>query len=46
MTQTQPLEAALATSSEDPKKFKKLLMDQVRAGGGSKASTPNSSSKR
>ena len=34
MTQTaQPLEAALAASSENTTDFKKLLMDQVRAGG-------------
>lgn len=33
MTQTtQPLEAALAASSENTTDFKKLLMEQVRAG--------------
>lgn len=38
MTQTpQPLQAALAASAEETTDFKKLLMDQVRAGGGSQA---------
>src|ERR671922_250810 len=38
MTQTaQPLETALAASSENATDFKKLLMDQVRAGGGTQA---------
>jgi transposase-like protein len=37
MTQTEPLEAALSSRAEDPKNFKKLLMDQVRAGGGTQA---------
>ena len=38
MTQTaQPLETALAASSEQSSDFKKLLMDQVRAGGGTQA---------
>lgn len=34
MTQPHPLETALAARTEDSKNFKKLLMDQVRAGGG------------
>lgn len=37
MTQTAPLEAALSSRAEDSKNFKKLLMDQVRAGGGTQA---------
>jgi transposase-like protein len=37
MTQTQPLETALSSRAEDSKNFKKLLMDQVRAGGGTQA---------
>lgn len=37
MTPTEPLNAALSSRSEDSKKFKKLLMDQVRAGGGTQA---------
>jgi putative transposase len=38
MTQAaQPLETALAASSENATDFKKLLMDQVRAGGGTQA---------
>jgi putative transposase len=38
MTQTaQPLETALAASSENATDFKKLLMDQVRSGGGTQA---------
>lgn len=38
MTQTAlPLETALAASSENATDFKKLLMDQVRAGGGTQA---------
>ena len=38
MTQSrQPIEAALAASSENPTDFKKLLMDQVRVGGGTQA---------
>ena len=37
MTQTNPLETALAARTEDSKDFKKLLMDQVRAGGGTQA---------
>ena len=37
MTQTEPLDAALSSRTEDSKNFKKLLMDQVRAGGGTKA---------
>jgi putative transposase len=37
MTPTEPLKAALSSRSEDTKKFKKLLMDQVRAGGGTQA---------
>ena len=37
MTQTNPLEMALAARTEDSKNFKKLLMDQVRAGGGTQA---------
>jgi len=37
MTQTQPLETALSSRTEDSKNFKKLLMDQVRAGGGTQA---------
>jgi putative transposase len=38
MTQTaQPLETALAASSENATDFKRLLMDQVRAGGGTQA---------
>jgi putative transposase len=35
-TTTRPLEAALASSAEDGKNFKKVLMDQLRAGGGTK----------
>lgn len=34
MTQTESLEAAIASRTEDPKNFKKLLVDQVRAVGG------------
>jgi hypothetical protein len=41
MTQTQPLETALSSRAEDSKNFKKLLMDQVRAGGGTQAMEPN-----
>jgi transposase-like protein len=38
MTPTEPLNADLSSrSSEDSKNFKKLLMDQVRAGGGTQA---------
>jgi putative transposase len=37
MIQTHPLETALAARTEDSKNFKKLLMDQVRAGGGTQA---------
>jgi putative transposase len=37
MTHTNPLETALAAGTEDSKDFKKLLMDQVRAGGGTQA---------
>jgi transposase-like protein len=37
MTPTEPLNAALSSRSEDSKNFKKLLMDQVRAGGGTQA---------
>src|SRR6185437_5821806 len=37
MTQTNPLGTALAARNEDSKDFKKLLMDQVRAGGGTQA---------
>jgi transposase-like protein len=37
MTQTNPLETALAARTEDSKDFKKLLMDQVRASGGTQA---------
>ena len=38
MTPTKPLNADLSSrSSEDSKNFKKLLMDQVRAGGGTQA---------
>src|SRR5437763_11830883 len=38
MTQTQPLNAGVSPdASGDAKNFKKLLMDQVRAGGGTKA---------
>lgn len=37
MTHTEPLDAALSSRAEDPKNFKKLLMDQVRAGGGTQA---------
>jgi putative transposase len=37
MTPTEPLNAALSSRSEDAKNFKKLLMDQVRAGGGTQA---------
>jgi len=37
MTQTNPLGTAFAARSEDSKDFKKLLMDQVRAGGGTQA---------
>jgi transposase-like protein len=36
MTQTDPLTTALAASAEDSKNFKKMLMDQVRAGGGTR----------
>ena len=37
MIPTEPLNAALSSRSEDSKNFKKLLMDQVRAGGGTQA---------
>ena len=37
MTQTQPLEAAGSYRSEESKNFKQVLMDQVRAGGGTQA---------
>ena len=37
MTQTDSLAAALAARTQDSKEFKKLLMDQVRAGGGTQA---------
>jgi transposase-like protein len=37
MTQTNPLDTALAARSEGSKDFKKLLMDQARAGGGTQA---------
>jgi hypothetical protein len=37
MTQTNPLGTALAARNEGSKDFKKLLMDQVRAGGGTQA---------
>jgi hypothetical protein len=37
MTPTEPLNAALSSRSEDSKNFKKLVMDQVRAGGGTQA---------
>ena len=37
MTQLDPLTAALAARTEDSKNFKKLLMDQVHAGGGTQA---------
>ena len=37
MTQTQPLEAAVSSRSEESKNFKQVLMDQVRAGGGTQA---------
>jgi putative transposase len=37
MTPTEPLNAALSSRSEESKNFKKLLMDQVRAGGGTQA---------
>jgi transposase-like protein len=37
MIQTHPLETALAARTEDSKNFKKQLMDQVRAGGGTQA---------
>jgi hypothetical protein len=37
MTSTEPLKAALSSRLEDSKNFKKLLMDQVRAGGGTQA---------
>jgi putative transposase len=38
MTQSQPLEGAASSgSSHDSESFKKRLMDQVRAGGGTKA---------
>src|SRR3954462_354050 len=37
MTSTEPLNVALSSRSEDSKNFKKLLMDQVRAGGGTQA---------
>jgi transposase-like protein len=37
MTQTKPLEAAVASRSEESKNFKQVLMDQVRAGGGTQA---------
>jgi hypothetical protein len=36
MTQTNPLTTALAARAEDSKNFKKMLMDQVRAGGGTR----------
>src|SRR4051795_2612321 len=36
MTSTEPLNVALSSGSEDSKNFKKLLMDQVRAGGGTR----------
>jgi transposase-like protein len=36
MNQTEPLEAAVSSRGEDAKNFKKILMDQVRAGGGTK----------
>jgi transposase-like protein len=36
MSQTEPLEAAVSSRVEDAKNFKKVLMDQVRAGGGTK----------
>ena len=35
-TTTQPLAAALAASADEGKNFKKLLLDQLRAGGGIK----------
>jgi transposase-like protein len=35
-TTTQPLAEALAASGEDGKNFKKMLMDHLRAGGGTK----------
>jgi putative transposase len=37
LTHTDPLAAALVARTEDSKNFKKLLMDQVRAGGGTQA---------
>jgi transposase-like protein len=37
MTQREPLEAAFAASTENTTDFKKLLMDQVRAGGDTRA---------
>jgi putative transposase len=37
MTPTEPLNTALSSRSEESKNFKKLLMDQVRAGGGTQA---------
>ena len=37
MIPTEPLNAALSSRAEDSKNFKKLLMDQVRAGGGTQA---------
>jgi transposase-like protein len=36
MTQTDPLTTALAARAEDSKNFKKMLMDQVRASGGTR----------
>ena len=36
MSSTEPLNVALSSGSEDSKNFKKLLMDQVRAGGGTR----------
>jgi putative transposase len=36
MQQTGPLEAAVSSSAEDVRNFKKVLMDQVRASGGTK----------
>ena len=36
MTQTDPLSTALGARAEDSKNFKKMLMDQVRAGGGTR----------
>lgn len=37
MTQTNPLGTVLTAGREDSKDFKKLLMDQVRAAGGTQA---------